>query len=119
MKRNIFVMMSGLVLTIAGLFVACSCDEDDNVIQPIDVADSAITAFFNKELPERHNDSQPYGRSTTFFYDYTDYGPKEIIEYRDNVVRLINSNQELADIYQGENELHSFFLMLLFFYLLF
>jgi len=104
MKRNIFVMMSGLVLTIAGLFVACSNDEDENVIQPIDVADSAITTFFNKELPERHNDSQPYEYSTSFFYDFS-VGSKEKIVSSESFVRLINSNQELTDIYEGENEL--------------
>ena len=102
-----------LTCFLAGMLVACSNDADGDLsfdgnggvtVEDLGDISDEIAIFFNKELPERHNDSQPYGYSTSFFYDFS-IGSKEKIECLENVVRLINSNQELADIYQGENEL--------------
>ena len=105
MKRQIVMILLPMFVIVTGLFVACSNDDDGGtIIKNLGETDDAIAAFFDEELPERHNDHEPYGYSTSFFYDYS-IDLKIRIVCDENVVRLINSNQELADIYQGENEL--------------
>ena len=91
-------LLLALVLGTAG----CSDDEEKNVIQPIDVADSSISAFFSTEWPEPHKSFGGSGGTTSFFYDSDTYGGVHIYE---NLVCVINSRQELADIYQGKKEL--------------
>ena len=82
------------VIVAATWLCACSSDDDDNdfeeinpnAIQPVNLTDGDIVDFFNID---------PHRWSTPFFTD-GDY---------DNKVYIINSRQELADVYLGEKEL--------------
>ena len=90
-----------LTCILAGMFVSCSSG-DDNIIQPTNVADGPIAGFFNAELPELNKSSDYYRVSKSFFYDPDSYGGTVIEENR---ACIINSRQELADIYLGDKEL--------------
>ena len=72
----------------------------ESIIQPVSVVDEVITTFFNSEIPELHI-YENYKRSESFFYDPDTYGG-EILK---NLVYIINSQQELADVYTGEKAL--------------
>ena len=89
-----------LTCIIAGILVGCS--SDDSIILPINVTDGPIAVFFNAELPELNKSSDFYRNSKSFFYDPDSYGGTAIEENR---VCIINSRQELADIYLGDKEL--------------
>ena len=101
--------MKKYVLFVSVIVVAtwlCACNSDDdvndfeeinpNAIQPINLTDGDIVDFFNSELPERHTGNDPEKMSIPFLMD--DY-------YHNNEVHVINSRQELADLYVGEKEL--------------
>lgn len=99
------------VLFVGTIFTACSSsdgnlsnyldeanngdEENGRIIQPINVADKPIADFFNAELPAK-------GESKSFFYDPDSCRGVAILE---NIVCVINSQQELADIYLGDREL--------------
>ena len=91
----------------AAMIVGCSSDndEDDNIIMPANVVDESVAEFFQTELPEVHSSSENYSRHTTsFFYDPEAYnGMGSVI--LENSFCVINSRQELADIYLGDKEL--------------
>ena len=89
-----------LLLLMVAMFVSCENSDNDNktnvsIIQPVNVADRPIIDFFNAELPDRRH-------SESFFYDPVAYGGSPIL---DNIFCVINSRQELEDIYLGEKEL--------------
>jgi hypothetical protein len=73
-----------------------------NVIPSIDVAGTPTASFFDTELPEYHQRSGSTQGTKSFFYDPNLLGGTNIYE---NAVCVINSRQELADIYLGEKEL--------------
>ena len=82
------------VIVAATWLCACSSDDDDNdfeeinpnAIQPVNLTDGDIVDFFNLD---------PHRLSIPFFQDGN----------YDNKVYVINSRQELADVYLGEKEL--------------
>ena len=83
------------------LFTACSSDDDDfnpNAIQPIILTEGDIVDFFNSELFERHSDKDKHCRTNSFFDDHYHVSER-------GVAYIINSRQELADVYRGEKEL--------------
>ena len=115
MKKVFYVSMKKIMCFISCVFAlsllyACSSsDEIDSVgsgkvtpdshtsiIQPIDVADSPIAEFFKAELPYETNYSE------SFFCDFSRVEPEPIWE---DMVYVINSRQELADIYHGNRDL--------------
>ena len=94
-----YVLISSVIVAAICLFTACSSDDDDfnpNAIQPVTLTEGDIVDFFNSELPERHSDKDQY-RVTESFFDY--YSSERGTAY------IINSRQELADVYRGEKEL--------------
>ena len=101
MKKYVLLIS---VIVAATWLCACSSDDDDNdfeeinpnAIQPVSLTDGDIVDFFNSELPERHTGNDPEKMSIPFLMD--DY-------YHNNEVHVINSRQELADLYVGEKEL--------------
>ena len=115
-----FVQIFSVLIVLAHL-CACTSDDEPNpnesiiqpvsvvdeqnpnesIIQPVSVVDEVITTFFNSEIPELHI-YENYKRSESFFYDPDTYGGKEILK---NLVYVINSQQELADVYIGEKAL--------------
>lgn len=102
--KNVLLIFS--VLAVTSCLYACTSDDDSNsgqnIILPVGIEDGAITVFFNTELPEMHHSSDGYRTSKSFFYNPTTYGGMAIEE---NMIFLINSRKELADIYLGEKEL--------------
>ena len=100
MKRIILFLSVFYVLTV---FIGCSSDdENDNSISPVNVSDGPIATFFKTELPERHSDSEYYLITRSFFFDPETLGG---VQLEANIICVINSRQELAEIYQGEKEL--------------
>ena len=90
-----------LFLLTTCLFTACSSDDDDfnpNAIQPITLTEGDIVDFFNSELFERHSDKDKHCRTNSFFDDHYHVSER-------GVACIINSRQELADVYRGEKEL--------------
>ena len=101
--------MKKLSFLFVGLFslltlTSCSSDdketeaEDVNAIRPIDVKNTPIDAFFNTEL------SGVFGYSTSFFCESAEWNGLPV-PINKNLVYVINSREELADIYLGEKEL--------------
>ncbi len=92
------------VIVAATWLCACSSDDNDNdfddfnpnAIQPISLTGGDIVEFFNSELPEMHSGNDNYKMSIPFLMDDDNYN---------NEVHVINSRQELADLYVGEKEL--------------
>lgn len=107
MKNLKFVL--GVLLSLV-MFSACSNDDeseeiaedDENVIQPIDVADNPIDAFFNSQWPEPHTRLGGSGESPAFFHTPGPNGGSHLCE---DTVCVINSRQELTDVYLGKKEL--------------
>ena len=103
MKRRIYAVLLcacfGLIIISAG----CSKDDDDfnpNAIPAVSLADGTITDFFNSELPELHSSSDVRRYTKSFFYNISsEFAIKENFAY------VINSRQELADVYLGDKEL--------------
>ena len=90
-----------LFLLTTCLFTACSNDDDDfnpNAIQPIILTEGDIVDFFNSELFERHSDKDKRCRTNSFFDDHYHVSER-------GAAYIINSRQELADVYRGEKEL--------------
>ena len=102
MRKNVLLWMCVVLMALVGMSSCSSDDENDNNISPVDVNDGPIAAFFKTELPERHSDSEYYLITRSFFFDPETLGGVQIEE---NIVCVINSRQELAEIYQGEKEL--------------
>lgn len=102
--KNVILIFS--VLAATSCLYACTSDDDSNsgqnIIQPVGIENGAITAFFSTELPELNHSSDGYHTSKSFFYNPTTYGGMAIEK---NMIFLINSRKELADIYLGEKEL--------------
>ena len=104
--KKYLLFFNVLIATIC--FCGCSkideSNEDDsnNVILPINQIDGAIAVFLNAELPERHHSDDIYRISKSFFCEDKS-GIKSAI--KENIVCVINSRQELADIYMGEKDL--------------
>ncbi len=84
-----------LACVITVMLCACSSDEDENVIQPIDVTDSPVAAFFNAELRESRG---------AFFVDSIDSFGTAILK-KESISCVVNSREELADLYMGNKEL--------------
>ena len=86
------------------MIVGCSSDndEDGSIIMPVSVTDGPVAEFFKTELPEMHSSSDYYYTTKPFFFDPETLGGVSINE---NIVYVINSRQELADVYQGDKEL--------------
>ena len=84
-------------------FSGCSSD-DENTIPQIRITDEAITDFFKTELPERTNNLDPITVKNSFFFTLDSYGIQQPL-IDENIVCVINSRQELADAYLGEEEL--------------
>ena len=102
MRENVLLCIGVVLMALVGMSSCSSDDENDNNISPVDVNDGPIAAFFKTELPERHSDSEYYLITRSFFFDPETLGGVQIEE---NIVCVINSRQELAEIYQGEKEL--------------
>jgi hypothetical protein len=100
MRNSLFVFLCTLLSV--GFFGCTNDEEKKSLIQPIDVTDSPIAVFFNTEWPEVHTGSVRIGEPNSFFYDPDTYAGVHIYE---NNVCVINSRQELSDIYQGEKAL--------------
>ena len=104
--KKYLLLFNVLITTIC--FCGCSKEDDsneddsNNVILPINQTDGALVAFLNAELPEMHHSDDIYRTSKSFFCEDKS-GIKSAI--KENIVCVINSRQELADIYMGEKEL--------------
>ena len=104
MKKKNWAAIALMMAT--AMIVGCSSDndEDDNIIMPVNVVDESVVEFFQTELPEVHSSSENYSRHTTsFFYDPEANGLGSVDP--ENFFCVINSRQELADIYLGDKEL--------------
>ena len=104
-KTRLSFLFVGLFSLVA--MTSCSSNEEDNVnnknvIQPINVTNSPVETFFSTELPELHQRSGDTGGTKSFFYNPDLYGGENIYK---NIICVINSRQELSDIYLGEKEL--------------
>ena len=103
---NKFVCIISLLFATSCLF-SCSSEEDsipEEVIMPISLTDGEIVDFFKSELPVMHHSGDYYLTSYSFFYDSIAYGGMAI---KEDLVYVINSRQELSDIYLGKKELPS------------
>ena len=103
---NKFVRIISLLFATSCIF-SCSSEEDsipEGVIMPISLTDGEIVDFFKSELPVMHHSDDYYLTSYSFFYDSIAYGGMAI---KEDLVYVINSRQELSDIYLGKKELPS------------
>ena len=106
MKKMSWAAIALMMAT--AMIVGCSSDEDeddnidDNIIMPVNVADGPVAEFFKTELPERDSSSDDYRQTKSFFFDPETLGGVGISE---NFFYVINSRQELANIYLGDKEL--------------
>ena len=82
----------------------CACSSDDDSIPQINLTDGEIVDFFNSELQEMHSDDN-YFISKSFFYTIIDSVDHDGMAIMENMVYVINSQQELADIYIGKKKL--------------
>ena len=82
----------------------CACSSDDDSIPQINLTDGEIVDFFNSELQEMHSDDN-YFISKSFFYTIIDSVDHDGMAIMENMVYVINSQQELADIYVGKKKL--------------
>ena len=112
MKKYVLLIIS--VIVAATWLCACSSDNDDddndfdvfnpNAIQPISLTEGDIVDFFNSELFEMHSGYDPYKWRNAFF-PLDDFMDEHGNFTLDKCVHVINSRQELVDVYLGEKEL--------------
>ena len=100
MKKNCVLWMFAMLMLAVGMS-SCSSDDEDNIVPQINTANGTIEDFFNTEFPVTH-DSFEYSNSHSFFCEEKS-GIKSAIT--ENIVCVINSRKELADIYLGEKEI--------------
>ena len=103
MKKYLYILMSAMLIVLSA---GCSSDDEsypEGAVLPISVTDGEIVDFFNSEFKERHHSGDYYRISTSFFYDTVKYGGMGGINK--DTIFVINSRQELADIYLGKKEL--------------
>jgi len=103
MKRKLLFFYALITTT---CFCCCNSNDEsipEGTILPICLTDGEIADFFNTELKERHHSNDSYNISTSFFYDIEKHGGTPGINK--DTVCIINSRQELADVYQGKKEL--------------
>ncbi len=104
MKKFVIIFS---ILIAGSCLCACSSDDDDfnpNAITQINLPDGEIVDFFNSELRELHGYDY-YRTSTSFFYKIIDSINYDGMAIQEDIVYVINSRQELADIYLGGKEL--------------
>lgn len=76
---------------------SCSSDDDRVIIQPINVAEEPIADFLKTELPNNYH-------SWSFFV-YIDPKYSRPFAIDENIFCVINSQEELMNIYLGDKEL--------------
>ena len=96
-----YVLIFSVLIATAYL---CACSSDDDFIPQINLTDGEIVDFFNSELQEMHSDDN-YFISKSFFYTIIDSVDHDGMAIMENMVYVINSQQELADIYIGKKKL--------------
>ena len=96
-----YVLIFSVLIATACL---CACSSDDDSIPQINLTDGEIFDFFNSELREMHSDDN-YIASRSFFYEIIDPVDHDGMPIMENMVYIINSQQELADIYVGKKKL--------------
>ena len=96
-----YVLIFSVLIATACL---CACSSDDDSIPQINLTDGEIFDFFNSELREMHSDDN-YIASRSFFYEIIDPVDHDGMPIMENMVYVINSQQELADIYVGKKKL--------------
>ena len=96
-----YVLIFSVLIATACL---CACSSDDDSIPQINLTDGEIVDFFNSELQEMHSDDN-YFISKSFFYTIIDSVDHDGMAIMENMVYVINSQQELADIYIGKKKL--------------
>ena len=96
-----YVLIFSVLIATACL---CACSSDDDFIPQINLTDGEIFDFFNSELREMHSDDN-YIASRSFFYEIIDPVDHDGMPIMENMVYIINSQQELADIYVGKKKL--------------
>ena len=96
-----YVLIFSVLIATACL---CACSSDDDSIPQINLTDGEIFDFFNSELREMHSDDN-YIASRSFFYEIIDPVNHDGMPIMENMVYIINSQQELADIYVGKKKL--------------
>ena len=96
-----YVLIFSVLIATACL---CACSSDDDSIPQINLTDGEIFDFFNSELREMHSDDN-YIASRSFFYEIIDPVDHDGMPIMENMVYIINSQQELADIYIGKKKL--------------
>ena len=99
MRKYVFIF--GVLIATACL---CACSSDDDSIPQIYLTDGEIVDFFNSELQELHSDDY-YRTSKSFFYTIIDSVNYDGMAIKKDMVYIINSQQELADIYVGKKKL--------------
>lgn len=99
MRKCVFIF-SVLIATAC----LCACSSDDDSIPQIYLTDGEIVDFFNSELQEMHSDDY-YRTSKSFFYTIIDSVNYDGMAIQKDMVYIINSQQELADIYIGKKKL--------------
>ena len=93
-----------LMMTTA-MIVGCTSsdnDEDDSIIMPVNMNDGPVAEFFKTELPEMHSSSDYYHQTESFFINPEFLDGVAIVE---DIVCVINSREELADVYLGNKDL--------------
>ena len=99
MRKYVFIF--GVLIATACL---CACSSDDDSIPQIYLTDGEIVDFFNSELQELHSDDY-YRTSKSFFYTIIDSVNYDGMAIKKDMVYIINSQQELADIYVKKKKL--------------
>ena len=100
MKKNRILWMCAVLMMAIGMS-SCRSDDEDNTVPQINKENGTVEDFFNTELPVAH-DSFEYSNSHSFFCEEKS-GIKSAI--KEDIVCVINSRQELEEIYLGEKEI--------------
>lgn len=84
--------------------MSCSNDDqkDEKMIMQVNVTEDSIVDFFKTELPERHNSSEIYHKTESFFYEHDLFGGHPIEK---DIVNIINNQKEISEIYLGKKVL--------------